>query len=344
MLAPTFSLTIGDLNTSTDNPALGPRRILIERDMDIAADAARLHLMERSSVSLNDEVVIALGHDGENETVFTGKVVALRPAIAGVEIYALSRMNALLQLRTAATFEDQTAGSIANDLIAQAGLLAGTVDDGPILSRFTVDDRISAFAHLKELANRLGYELYTDRDGNIRFHGLGPAANLDAGIGGAVGALLSAGASEGYAFGQHLVNAAANRRIPAWGRITVGGESPMSGQGDTTAHWLTINDAGYRGAAGDGSPSLLIIDPVARYKDLAERFAAGRLAVSAREAHQIRLTVLGRSGIELGDNIRLTDTPDALLNGAGYVRAIRHRFSDETGFLTDMRISLGADS
>ena len=91
----------------------------------------------------------------------------------------------------------------------------------------------------------------------------------------------------------------------------------MSGQGDTTAHWLTANDAAYRGSAGDGSPSLLVIDPVARYKDLAERFAAGRLALAAREAHQIALTVLGRNRIDLGDDIALSDVPDALIDGTG---------------------------
>ena len=117
----------------------------------------------------------------------------------------------------------------------------------------------------------------------------------------------------------------------------------MSGQGDTTAHWLTANDAAYRGSAGDGSPSLLVIDPVARYKDLAERFAAGRLALAAREAHQIALTVLGRNRIDLGDDIALSDVPDALIDGTGYIRAIRHRFDDVSGFVTDIRISVTAD-
>jgi hypothetical protein len=65
MLAPTFSLTIGNLNASTDNPVLGPRRILIERDMDIPADAARLQLMERSSVFEQDECAVTAAHFGD---------------------------------------------------------------------------------------------------------------------------------------------------------------------------------------------------------------------------------------------------------------------------------------
>ena len=348
ILKPTFSIVIGSLNASTDNPVAGPRRIIIERDMDIPADAMQLHLMERGGVSLDDEVAVALGHDGENESVFTGNVVALEPAITGVKITALGRMNALLNLRTSTWFENQTAGSIVKDLIDQAGLSAGKVDDGPRLPRFAVDNRLSAFAQLKELAERLGYELYADHEGNVKFHALGAAANLDAagllGAAGAVTALLGAGGGEGYAFGKHLLEASAQRQNAAWSTVEVGGESPMSGQGDTTAHWLTINDADYRGSDGDGDPKLLVRDPVARYKDLADRFAAGRLATAARVAHQVCVTVLGRPTVDLGDDISTTEVPEELLNGSGYVRAIRHRFGDEMGFVTDLRISLAVES
>ena len=348
LLNPTFSLTIESLKSSTDNPVAGPKRLVIDRDMDIPADALRLDLMERSGVALGDEVTVALGHDGDEETVFTGDVVMLRPAIVGVEIRALGVMNELLKLRTAATFEEQTAGSIARDLISQAGLSAGTVDDGPTLPRYAVDSRLSAFAHLKDLADRLGYELYADRHGNVMFHALGPAAGLDAAAGGLLGAvvasaaaLLGIGGGESYAYGQHLLAAASDQRPVAWGTIEVGGESPMSGQGATTAHWLTVSDADYRGSAGDGDPTLLVLDAAARTQDLADRFAASRLATAARKAHQVRLTVLGRPQVDLGDSITASGLSDELINGKGYVRAIRHRFGEEIGFVTDFRIAVG---
>jgi hypothetical protein len=350
ILQPTFSLTIGGLTSSTDNPVAGPRRVIVERDMDIPVDAARIYLMARSEVAVDDAVVIKLGHDSQEETVFTGAIAAVRPAIVGVELHALGRMNQLTNLRSSATYENQSAGSVASDLIGQAGLSTGTVDDGPTLPRYAVDSRLSAFTHLKELANRLGYELYADRDGNIMFHALGPAANLEAGsslLGAAAGAataLLGGGSSEGYAFSQHLLEARAARQPVAWGKIEVGGESPMSGQGDGTAHWLTVNDQDYRGAAGDGTPNLLILDPAARTQDLANRFAAGYLAVAARTAYQITLTVLGRPQLDLGNSITASDVPDGLINGSGYVRAIRHRFGADIGFVTDVRVSLDASA
>src|SRR5215213_9074304 len=345
-LRPTYTLTIGSLDSSSDNPVAGPGMLVADRDMDVPADALRLRLHERAGIVVGDAVTLGLGNDGEEETVFTGAVEAVRPAIAGVAVRALGKTHDLLNLRTSTTYNNQSAGSIARDLIGQAGLSVGTVDDGPVLPRYVVDSALSGYRHLKELADRLGYELYADRDGNIMFHPLGPAANLDA-LGGALGAvaggLLGAG-GESYAFGQQLLSAATGSRDAAWGTVEVGGESPMSGQGDTTEHWLTTNDADYRGSAGDTGPALLVRDPVARTKDLADRFAAGRLAVAARKAREASITVLGRPQVDLGHTISVADVPDETVNGSGYVRAIRHRFGDDAGFLTEMRVSLEPES
>lgn len=347
-LRPTFTLVAGSLRSSTDNPVAGPVRLVVDRDMDVPADALRLHLRERAGIAVGDAVKLELGHDGDEETVFTGTVAALYPSIPGAVIRAMGTVNDLLNLRVSATFANQSAGSIANDIISRAGLSPGTIDDGPVLPRYIVDRALSGYRHLKDLADRLGYELYVDRDGQVMFHALGPAAGLDA-LGGALGALAGGaaalaglGGGEGYAFGRHLLRATAGRRDAAWGTVEVGGESPMSSQGDTTEHWLTTNDDDYRGTAGDGDPVLLVRDPAARTKDLADRFAAGRLAVAARTAREVSVTVLGRSRVDLGDTVVTQDVPDESVNGSGYVRAIRHRFGEGTGFLTDMRISLEA--
>src|SRR5215218_9339575 len=341
-LQPTFTLTIGSLSSSTDNLVAAPGALFVDRDVDVPADALRLHLRERAGIAVGEEVTLELGHDGEEETAFTGAVEAVRPAIAGVAVRALGKTHDLLNLRTSTTYVNQSAGSIARDLIGQAGLSVGTVDAGPVLPRYVVDRALSGYRHLKELADRLGYELYADRDGNLMFHPLGPAANLDAlggALGAAVGGLLGAG-GESYAFGQQLLSAATGSRDVAWGTVEVGGESPISRQGDTTEHWLTTDDADYMGSAGDGEPALLVRDPVARTKDLADRFAAGRLAVAARSARGVSITILGRPQVDLGHTVAVADVPDETVNGSGYVRAIRHRFGDEAGFLTEMRISL----
>ena len=345
MLKPTFALTIGSLKSTTDDAVAGPQRFDVARDMDIATDALQVLLMDRAGIGLDDEVELQLGHDKDNETVFVGNVAELRPMLSGVQVTALGKMQQLLKLHTASWYDGQSAGSIARDLIDQAGLDAGTVDDGPTLPRFAVDRRLSGFAHLKQLANRLGFECYAKRDGTIFFHGLGDAAGLDA-AGGLLGAASSAvssilgGGNETYQFGQHLLQGSARRHGPTWKSVVVGGESPMSGEGDSTAHWLTVNDADYRGAAASDEPGVLVIDPAARTKDIADRFASGWLSTAKRTAHQVTITVLGRPQVDLGDTIEVSAAPDALINSSGYVRALRHRFDNLMGFVTDLRISV----
>lgn len=324
-LQPTFSFTIGSLQSTTNNPLISLQQISIERDLDIPTDACTLQLLRRDRINLGERITVALGYEGTESTVFVGNVVMLLPTIAGVEIRALGTMQNLLNLCTAATYENQAVGSIARDLIAQANLNSRTIDNGPTLPRYAIDRRLSAFAHLKALANRLGYELYSDRQGQINFHALDAAT------------VTLPNVASNYQFGQQLLTATAQRQPPAWGAITVGGESPASSQGNNRVHWLTTNNA--TRTAGNGTPELLVLDPLARNQDLVNRFATGRLAVVERKAHTVRLKVLGRPEIDLGDEIHPSGVEDELINDKGYIRAIRHQFSDTAGFVTEIGIS-----
>ena len=83
-----------------------------------------------------------------------------------------------------------------------------------------------------------------------------------------------------------------------------------------------------------------MLDPAARTKDIADRFASGMVAAANRTAHQVTIRVLGRPQVDLGDTVDIGAAPDELINGSGYVRALSHRFGVEAGFVTDLRISL----
>jgi hypothetical protein len=347
-LTPVFTLSIGSYRATAEAAVGGPRQIIVERDMAIAADLLEVDLMQRSGIALGDAATLELGHDDRQGVVFTGDVVELHATLTGVCVRALGKLNALLQLHVTATYEGQSVGSIVEDLVRQAGLTAGTIEAGPTLPRYAIDRRLSGYRHARDLADRLGFELYTDRAGRAMFRALGAAAALDQG-GGLLGAAAGAAASalgldgaEGYAFGRHLIAATARHRVPALGTVQVGGESPMSSAGDTSAHWLTTNSEDYRGVAGDGEPVRLIFDAAARTKDLADRFAAGYLVVNSRGQQQVNATVLGRPSLELGDAVSLSAAPEGLVNGSGYVRAIRHRVGVALGFLTDVRVVLEA--
>ena len=83
-----------------------------------------------------------------------------------------------------------------------------------------------------------------------------------------------------------------------------------------------------------------MLDPAARTKDIADRFAAGLVVSANRTAHQVTIRVLGRPQVDLGDTVDIGAAPDELINGSGYVRALRHRFDAEAGFVTELRVSL----
>jgi phage protein D len=340
---PAFQFTIGQTRITSREPFGGPMCITVERDMNIAADAVYFAIADRCGIQLDDDVSVSMGNVDATEVVFVGNVKKLDPRVDITEIRAVGKMDLLLNCRTASVYENLTVGDIANDLISQAGLQGGAVDSGPILPRYVIDKRISAFGHMKRLADSLGYELYTNRDGQVMFHALGNAAGLDAQGVDSTAAIMGTleGTGETYHFGQHLIEAVTSQKKPSWEQVTVGSESPMSGQGDTTAHWLTTNDTDFIGQAGNDGTAHLVFDSSARTKDLADRFAAGLLAVSARKAHEISIRILGRPGIDLGDTVSTADFNDPLSNGTGYVRSIRHHYSAENGFFTDLGISLG---
>jgi hypothetical protein len=312
-LQPTFTVTAGAYRATAASPAGSPSRLVVDRAMDMACDALRMRLAERCGIELDDPVALSLGHDSAESPVFHGRVVALRRGVETVEVWALGGLRDLSALRVAAFFEGQSAGSIARDLAGRAGVATGTIAEGPVLPRYVADPHRNGHTHLQSIANRLGFELYADVHGRLMFH---PPAGLS---------------EEAYGYGEHLLDVAAVRRHPAVAGVTVSGESPMSTNGDSTAAWLTTHPDDYRGRAGNGDR--LVVDPVARTKDLADRFASGVMAVSRRTASIVRATVTGRPALDLGSRVRISRHADG--DVAGYVRALRHRFDGSTGFVTD---------
>lgn len=352
---PCFAFTAGSLSSDTGAPVAGPTRFVVERSLDVPVDGLRIALSESGGVAAGDAVTLELGDEDGTERVFTGSVAEIRPRLGGCELFCAGTMLPLVDLRVSSFYRDQSAGDVVRDLIGLVSLDEGTIADGADLPRFAIDRSLGAHAQLRRLADRLGYALFADRDGKVHFRGLGAAASLDAGGGGlggalgavagaasaaasAIGSLLDAGGG-GLAYGKHLIAAQGGLR-PAFGReLIVGGESPMSGQGEDKSFWLTTTDSDYEGSSGDGDP-LLVIDPAARTKDLADRFAAGYAATLGQRASEIRLTVQGIASLELGDASGASGAPESALNASGFVKGLRHRFGERDGFVTDIALAL----
>ena len=343
---PKFSLTAGSLASDTASSVAGPSRFVVRRSLDVPLDGLSVLLAEGGGVAAGDPVQLKLGDEDGLEDVFAGTVAEVTPRLGGCRLFCVGKMLDLMELRVSSFYRDQTAGGVVRDLLGQTSLQAGDISDGVGLPRFSLQRRASAHAQLRRLADRLGFSLFSDRAGKIHFRGLGPAAQLSAGgaLGGGGAALAGAAAAAlgqgggGIAYGKHLLEAAGGAR-PALGRkVLVGGESPMSGLGEDKSFWLTATDSDFQDSSGDG-PELLVIDPAARTKDMAGRFAAGYAASFARRTGEIRLTVQGLPKLELGDSSGATGTPDAGLSKPGYVKGLRHRFGVLEGFVTDIVVS-----
>lgn len=327
---PKFKLVLGGLQSETDRPEGGPWSFVVDRSLQVPADGLRVMLADRGSVAPGDDAQLDLGDEDGLERVFTGTVVEVRPRPDGAEIFAAGTVLKLLDLRVSSLYQEQTAGAVARDLLDKAGLDAGQVSDGLSLPRFAVDRRRSAFSQLKALATRLGFDLFSDREGKVHFRGLGEAAGP--------GASLPGGLGQGaLGFGSHLVDARGVSRQDPARKVVVGGESPMSGQGEDKSFWLTAKDTDFEDSAGDGD-ELLILDPLARTKDMAGRFAEGYHTHLMRRGRSVRVSVLGQAALDLGDPLSTVDAPEDLLNASGFVQALRHRYVAGQGFLTSATI------
>ena len=344
---PKFSLTAGSLASDTASSVAGPSRFVVQRSLDVPLDGLSVMLSESGGVTAGDPVQLKLGDEDGMEDVFAGSVAEVRPRIGGCRLFCVGKMLELMELRVSSFYRDQTAGAVVRDLVGQTSLQPGDIADGISLPRFSVERRASAHAQLRRLADRLGYALFSDRTGKVNFRGLGPAAQLSAGgaLGGAGAALAGAAAAAlgqgggGIEYGKHLLEAAGGLRPPPGRKVLVGGESPMSGQGEDKSFWLTAKDSDFQGSSGDGA-EFLVSDPTARTKDMADRFAAGYAARLAQRTAEIRLTVQGLPKLELGDSSGATGTPEAGLSKPGYVKALRHRFGVLEGFVTDIVVSV----
>jgi len=349
-VSPHFLLRLGSVASDSTRPVGGPVRIGVSRCMGGGADALEVELAARRGIAPGDEASAELGFDGETETVFTGSVVEVAATLVGVRVLALGRMDRLLRLRLARSYEERSVGAIVRDLADAAGVDVGQADEGPTLPRFALDGRLNAGRQLRALADRLGFELYTDRDGRLMFRALGAAAALDGGglgglaaaAGGAAQSLLGGGSGTGYQVGKHLIAARAAHRVTGLEQVQVGGEGPASSHGSQSSWWLSTGADQNHGSAGSGSAATLIFDAAARTKDLADRFAAGYLASASRGTHTLWLRTLGRAALELGDAVQVSAAADEALNRSGYVRAVTHRCSSTAGFVSDIGVEVEA--
>jgi hypothetical protein len=322
-------LAAGALGASIPGGAASaPVPVAIRADADLAAPAASLDVWLGSSaglsVAVGDPADLELGYNTTVSTVFTGTVDRVEPDLARLHIQALTGVTELFGLRVNQVYENQTAGQIVSDLAGQAGLSAGTVQDGPDLPFYAVDDARTAYQHCRDLAERAGFDLFVTPAGELTF------ATFD-----------KAAPDHRFTYARDVLSLEVRAMPASAGRVEVWGESPASSEGAEAASWLVRDFSSSVGGAGTGT-LLRVSDPAIRTKAAADASAGGRLAQLTRRATFGTAVVLGAPGVAVGDAVAFADAPDDRLGGTFQVKRVTHRFGKSDGFTTRLELWGGA--
>jgi phage protein D len=316
-MIPDYSVDVGSLSIDASQPE-EIQEISVKLSLDTPADTCHLSLgliPDFSKLKTLDPVSIELGYDSKT-TVFTGIVDSLHSEFRTVEIQGLSQMLKLLKQRFSQAYLNQSAGDIVKDICNKAGVSIGDVEDGISLPSLFVSQDVPSYEYVKELADRSGFDVYINPDGQLVFKEFDSANVHD------------------LEYANEIIRVETSQYHPPQA-VKVYGESPSSSMGSDTSHWLSKEKM--EGAAGDGD-GLIIYDAAIRDKETADAVAKARLA-RAKHTHFVSVVTLGNPEIKLGDSVSLKGFEQDLLKGEFKVRSVHHHLSKRRGFTTRLRCS-----
>lgn len=322
MLKPAYKLTIGrKLVDTTDEPKASTVVDLnVVLDIDTPADSFTLVLGNVGGLkpARDDEAKIELGYadNGGFTQVMAGNVVTVEPNLTTTRVIGYSSAGALLRTFVEQTYESKAAGAIVSDLAGKAGVDVATAQDGIKFPAYVVDGRRSAYAHMHDLAELCGFDLYIDSDGKLVFK-----------------KFINGKTVHVFEFAKHIVGLDVLRTPQASGLVDVFGESPGGSQGENSWAWLTKDFSGLKGSAGSGA-LLLLERPALRTREAARATANATLTNIQRRTLRGQVATIGRPEVKLGDAIRLRGMADDSLSTFFQVRSVAHRITKVGGFTT----------
>ena len=318
MLNVSYRVTLGGESVAS-GPASTLLALEVRAGLRVPVNACRLVLHGRSELSAaaGDPLVVGLGHDDDNETVFTGVVSSVTHDFRQVEVEALGAFTALTAARLNLLYEQETAGAMVSDVLGKLAVAEGTVEAGIKFPTYAMNDGRSAWAHLDALARRCGFLLYADERDQAHFRAYSPAA------------------THSFTYGADVLRFQHDARPADVVGVEVHGDSPAGqGQGDDASSWLTKKEV--RGTAGESTGRVLhLFDPAARNTNVAGDIAAGLLAGYQRTAGG-HVRVLGSPKVRLGDAVSLSRLPVSAHDGEARVTGVLHRVGPRVGFVTDV--------
>jgi len=334
---PTFELEVG--TGSLDDWAERLVAARVRAGLAPAADEAVLWLSPGDAhPAVGDALTLALGYEdggggaaaalgavgggsGGPTQVFAGMVASIEPALAGLQVRALNGGAKLQALRVNQLYESRSAGDIVSDLASQAGVTTGALQPGVALPAYVIDGRSHAYGHVAALARLCGFDAYFTPEDEMVF-----------------GPFTKSTADHTFVYAENVLALSVDQATPAVGQVTVMGESPASGEGNETWHWLASDWSSFQGQAGSGDPTWLVQARGARTQEAAQALADGLLDRATRGATDGTLQALGRAEVKVCDAVEMTGAPDDALNGLYQVVGVRHRLDRANGFLTTLEI------
>ena len=282
-----------------------------------------------SPPSLGDSVQVSLGKGDGTTPVFTGEVHAVTRTANAFRITAMDGLAKLATFDVEVAYENKSAGAIVKDVLGQAGVDAGTVEDGPTLGTWLMHKGPRALRHLQRLAELCGADLFSDGEGKVCF--ITPSTKGD---------------EHTFKYGGDVLALHLEDATPGFDSFSVWGEGAASSQGAGKEHWLvkdlsSVNGKASVGEAGSVTPGQegdrpqLVLDGSVRSGEAAKAVAEALAAAVASRAVRGFLQVLGAPEVKPGDSVKVSGLPgDSVAPGPLRVRRVRHRLDSRVGFVT----------
>jgi hypothetical protein len=256
------------------------------------------------SIGLSDDVL---------QTVITGSVDRIGQLPWGACLGIASASAELDRTRVGRSYLQQNMGDIARDLLSEAGVGEGQIDGGPMIAVYNVEERRSAWHHLRSLAALYGAELSSGGDGGV---------NLRPPRTGRADHTLRAGAE--------LLGWIAGKRTPGPEPLESDAFSAASEQGSDA--WSLIRHE----ASGGGVHDVL---PAVRDQDRAAVRVRALSAAHDRSGGFARAGTTGIAKIRAGDLVAL----DGVDRAAGTYRALAVDHGlDSSGFVSLLTLEAAA--
>lgn len=337
MAATAFDVQIGSFSAKSGNGESEWYLTSVSTDLGIGGigrATLQLSATNASVPDVDDDVIIKV----DDKQVFAGFVFGIEASPDTLLIHATDGLAKLAKLEVQGVYEDKTAGDIAKDILGQAGLQTGTVDDGPQFGSYVVHRGPRAMRHLEQLADRAGVSVYADPEGKIQFT-----------------APKTGSADHTFDYMTHVLHTELRAEPPAFDSAIVWGEGAAGEKGKDKAHWLVTKLSSLNGKSAvdasldvqankEGDYPLTVRDGSVRAKADAADQAKARMAQIASRRLRGFVEVIGDATIEPGQLIEIKKVPDKhplhpLLDGQVLrVRRVKQTFNARRGFVTRIEV------